>query len=438
MASADWVAQRLIGKRFFYGWIIVLITFSTAMTTAGISGYGLSFFIVPMSEELGISRTQFSAIAVFRLALLPLLPFLGLLVDRKHGPRLLITVGSILSGLVLMSTSLVQELWHFYLLYGVIFGLAMFSMGGQLVGPAVISKWFIRKRGRAMAIGTMGISTGGFIIAPMAGWFVGEFGWRTAWVLLGIFLMLAITPMAALFMRRQPEDIGLLPDGDAPVGDGAGTDRAGSTEYPWTVREAFRTRALWIMMGVQSLGSMGLMPVIFHQVAYIQDKSFSLATATAVAATVAFFAIVAKPIWGLVTERIHVRWVIPMCVIPAGLSLFALIIAQDLTMLYVYAVFHGLTMGGWPTIANVAWASYFGRQHQGAIRGFVTPIGNMTGAASPVLGGFMWDRYGTYDLAFVVFGMAWIMAGILMLWAAPPSPPVKADAEGQQMASASP
>ena len=327
MASADWVARRVIGRPFFYGWLIVLITFTTAMTTAGISGYGLSFFIVPMSEELGISRTQFSAIAVFRLALLPLLPFLGLLVDRKHGPRLLVTIGSIIAGLVLMSTSLVQELWQFYLMYGVIFGLAMFSMGGQLVGPAVISKWFIRKRGRAMAIGTMGISTGGFIIAPMAGWFVGEFGWRTAWVLLGIFMILAITPMAALFMRRQPEDIGLLPDGDAPDGDGAGTGRAGSTEYPWTVREAFRTRALWIMMGVQSLGSMGLMPVIFHQVAYIQDKSFSLATATAVAATLAFFAIVAKPIWGFTAEHIHVRWVIPMCVIPAGISLYSLIIA---------------------------------------------------------------------------------------------------------------
>ena len=135
MASADWVARKVIGRPFFYGWLIVLITFTTAMTTAGISGYGLSFFIVPMSEELGISRTQFSAIAVFRLALLPLLPFLGMLVDRKHGPRLLVTIGSIIAGLVLMSTSLVQELWQFYLMYGVIFGLAMFSMGGQLVGP---------------------------------------------------------------------------------------------------------------------------------------------------------------------------------------------------------------------------------------------------------------------------------------------------------------
>ena len=113
---------------------------------------------------------------------------------------------------------------------------------------------------------------------------------------------------------------------------------------------------------------MGLMPVIFHQVAYIQDKDFSFATATAVATTVAFFAIVAKPIWGFAAEYIHVRWVIPMCVIPAGVSLFALVVAENLTMLYVYAVFHGLTMGGWPTIANVAWASYFGRQHQGAIR----------------------------------------------------------------------
>ncbi len=99
------VWERLTGGRIFYGWSIVGIAFSASMITAGISGYGLSFFLIPMSEELGVSRAEFSTITLFRLASLPVIPLLGLLVDKKHGPRMLLTFGSILAGLTLIAKS---------------------------------------------------------------------------------------------------------------------------------------------------------------------------------------------------------------------------------------------------------------------------------------------------------------------------------------------
>ena len=118
LSTLDRLTERLVSRLFFYGWAIVSITFATAMITAGIGGYGLSFFIIPMSEEFGISRIEFSAISAFRLALLPVMPLLGFLVDKKHGPRLLITIGSIIAGVALLLTSRVSNIWQFYIIYG--------------------------------------------------------------------------------------------------------------------------------------------------------------------------------------------------------------------------------------------------------------------------------------------------------------------------------
>lgn len=429
MAFGDGLALRVTGGKFYYGWVIVVITFTTSMITAGITGYGLSFFILPMSEDLGITRTQFSSVALFRLVLMPVVPLLGVLVDRQHGPRILLTAGGIIAGITLIVTSAVQTLIAFYLIYGIVFGLAMLAMGGMLVGPAVVSKFFVRKRGRAMAIGTMGISTGGVVIAPLAGWAISEFGWRTAWVILGVIVIFAISPISGLFMRRSPEDMGLNPDGDSDEqvaearAKGAGMANTGSN-FPWTVRQATRTRAFWIILVAQTLGFTALSPTLFHGVAYFQDKGLTLAGAAGVATTVAFFAVVSKLPWGLLTERMHPRYVLALCAIPAGLSLMILVLGDGITILYVYAVFYGLFMGGYPTIMNIVWPSYFGRQHAGAIRGFVTPVSTVIGTLSPVFAGVMWDRLGSYDFSFTIFAGAWVLAGLVMLTATPPSPPV--------------
>ena len=115
--------NRLQG-RFFYGWYIVFVVFMTSLITAGTGGWGLSFFLIPMSEEFGVSRTEFSAITLFRLAPLPFLPFVGALVDKKHGARILVVGGGVAAGIILIATSHVQDIWQFYIVYGIFFSFA--------------------------------------------------------------------------------------------------------------------------------------------------------------------------------------------------------------------------------------------------------------------------------------------------------------------------
>ena len=383
-----------------------------------------------------MSRAEFSSITLFRLAAIPLLPLLGLLVDKREGPRLVIVFGSAAAGLSLVASSFVQNMLQFYLTFGIFFGVAMMAMGGQLVGPAVLAKWFVKRRARVMAISAIGISGGGFVIAPIAGQLVEQFGWRDAWVILGIGMILIITPAAGLLMRRQPSDVGLVPDGISH----ANSPREGMTaeeaavlssgepyEYPWTVREAARTGAFWALLAAQVLSLASLMPILFHQVAYMQDKGFSLGDATLAATILAGFAILGKIVYGAIVERVHVRWVLPLSMMPAGLSVLFLVNSSgsNMEMLLAYAVVHGLTMGGFMPLMNVALAQYFGRQHMGAIRGAFTPLANIVGAVSPFAVGWMWEISGNYDVSFILTGAGWFIGGAIVLLAREPREPAQ-------------
>ena len=404
--------------RIYYGWVIVLITFISSMTTAGIGGYGLSFFLIPMSEALNVSRTEFSAITVFRLISLPIIPIIGLFIDRKNGARIIMSLGGLAGGISLIMVSRVNTLIEFFLIFGVVFGFATTAIGGQLVGPAVLSKWFVKQRGRVMAISAIGISGGGLVIAPLAGWLIQEFGWRMAWVALGSTMLIAVVPISALFMRRQPEDMELLPDGATLTH--AENEAPTEIEYSWSTKRALQTKALWSLLLVQSLGLFSLMPVLFHQVAFMQDKGFSVQESTTIATMLAGFAIIGKVIYGYFAEKYSIKMILGFCLIPAGLSLLLLINAKNLIYLYAYAIIHGITMGGFPPMMNVVWASYFGRANMGSIRGVTTPLGNIIGALSPLIAGWMWDSSGDYTLAFNFFVIAWILGGLTALLTSPP------------------
>ncbi len=420
---------------FFYGWVILGITFSSNMITSGINGYGISFFVVPMSDALDVSRAEFSAISLFRLAAIPIIPFIGMMLDRREGPRLVVTIASILAGLALIATSFVDAMWQFYIVFGVIFGVVATTMNWQLLGATVLSKWFIRMRGRAFAISTIGISVGGFVIAPIVGLLIDTIGWREAWVVLGIGMLITLAPAAFIFMRRQPSDVGVLPDGrkaDAATNGSTDNDAPQQTlseepyEYPWTVREATRTAGFWAVLVAQALGQAGLFGVLFHQVAYMQDKGLSVAEATLAATTLAGAALVSKLFYGFLAERFGARLALSAAMIPTGLCLLILVVGSGLEMVIVYAVLYGFTMGGFIPMINVAFAQYFGRQNMGAIRGAAAPLSNVVGAASPFAVGVMWQWLGNYDVSFMMLGAIWAIGGLIVVMAAQPRAPTHA------------
>jgi len=200
--------------RFFYGWLVVVACFMGDFMMAGVSTHAFGVLLKPMSEDLGWSRTM----ATFAMTMRSFVsafsgPIVGPLLDRR-GPRVIMVVGATIAGIGIMAQGWVTEIWQFYLVYGVLGSLGMMAMGG-LVTSTTVSKWFVRKRGRATAIVMAGLPMGGAVLVPVTQFVISNYGWRGAWVVLGLLVWVLVVPLAALFMRRTPEDMGLRPDGDS-------------------------------------------------------------------------------------------------------------------------------------------------------------------------------------------------------------------------------
>lgn len=413
-------------KKVYFGWWVVLVAFLGAFVSSGIGGQGLGVFLKPMTKDMGWSRTDLAGVVTLRSIVMGLLgPIFGRIADRGvSGPRMLFVAGGFVAGLSLLMVSFTSHLWQFYVAFGVLFGLGQATFGGQAISGAVISKWFIRFRGRAMSLFTTGISLGGVVFVPLSAVLISQFGWKGAWFGLGLVTWVLIIPLSVKFMYRQPEDIGLLPDG-LPTGNGAvnGSDERGSQgpgEVNWTFSEAIRTPTLWLVTLAFNLMTMSIGAVVLHQVPYLTDKGFTLQAATSVAVLFSTFALIAKMPWGILSEKYSVRYACVSCFVLGAFGLLLLVMAESVGIAIAFTVVYGLGAGGEPVLRNVVLADYYGRECQGTIRGAFAPLNAIFLGASPLFAAWVYDSRGDYDLAYLILVAGNGLAALFVLLAKPP------------------
>ena len=219
-----------LSRTFYYGWVMLLALAFTQVTSWGILYYGFSVFLKPVSSDLHWSRAAMTG--AFSLALATS-GVAGLFVGRwldRHGPRLLMTVGSCAATLLLLALATVHSIALFYLIWAAI-GVAMAAIFYE-PAFAAIAVWFVRYRSRALTIITF---VGGFasvIYIPLITWLVRTHGWRAAMVILAITLAIATIPLHALVLRRRPQDLGLLPDGAGSAQHRRSRQRAAILKHP--------------------------------------------------------------------------------------------------------------------------------------------------------------------------------------------------------------
>lgn len=404
--------------RFFYGWVIVGGAFLSDMLFYGVGTVAFGIFFRFMSEGLQWSRGLLAtAILLGRLTALVSSPIIGPLVDR-HGPRWVMLFGTWSLGIGAIFMAAVNAPWQFFLAYGGLMTLGTVGMG-EIASHTAVAKWFVRKRGRALAVVTMGLSGAGIVIPlPLAALITG-LGWRGAWIVLGI-AVLVIGTGASLVMRRQPEDFGLLPDGDLPHETASATITAADSEVSLTPRQALRTRAFWLLILSSNAAGMALMGINIHLVSFLLDNDFSLTTAASIVTFLYVLQTVAKPMWGLIVERLHVRYCIGICYLGGGLGTLLLLNVSSLPTVIAFALVYGLTRGAQSLLTSLAWADYFGRASQGSIRGISAPFRIISGAGGPVMAGLLFDAYGSYTIAFIAFAVLFWIGGIAMVLARPP------------------
>ena len=427
---------------FYYGWLMVAAQFMAVMATAGPTTWAFGLFAVSMEEELGWTRgSLFGALTVRMVIGVALMPIMSRLMDNPRWPLLIMLSTSVIYTGSLMLMARVGSELEYYLVFGVIGGLSAAGAGGQLY-QAIIPKWFIRRRGRAVAFGSMGSSLGALTAPIYIGFFVEALGWREAWFITGVIMFVLMVPLT-LLVRRQPEDIGLLPDGDLPDGDlltanapqtaaGAATPgqasapplrrpapRRAATEESFTVREALRSRTTWLLVLATVLLSGSLQGLGSSWINHYIDVGLSRESAAAAVSTYGFFAILGRISWGLIAERMHIRKLFLIACVITALPLVLLVNVTNLPTAMLYAAVAGLTLGGYVAVQALIWANYFGRRHLGAIRGtFATPS-LVAASVGPWWIAFVHDTQGSYTWAYWAMFIGWIAAFGLVFLARP-------------------
>ena len=412
----------------FWGWWIVVGAVVAQFAAMGAGGGIAGVFLRPMTEDLGWTAAEYTLGGSSAFLLGGVAGFLlGPFVDR-YGARPLMLSGACIYAAAFLAMSRVEELWQFVAL-SMIAGGAGFSMVGPLVVNATLSKWFVVRRGWAIALGSSGISLAGLIMPLTMTRIVDSAGWRDAYAILALVVFAIVVPVA-LVMRRQPEDYGLLPDGLEP-GATADIDRlaaeaqARDAANSYTRGEALRTPAIWLLMVGYGLNIMALSAVLVHAIPFMTDNGFTRTEAALAIAVNGGANLSSKFVWGYFLQRVHVRYLSATALSISATGVVIMLVAAQagaLPLMFVGFFLWGFGFGGTVPLSEFIWAKYFGRVHIGAVRGVAAPFTIAFGALGPVLGGLYFDAVGSYDGVFAAFVAAYLTGALAILASREPPP----------------
>jgi MFS family permease len=402
---------------FFYGWVIVAVGFLNSFMTVAV-GWAVGVLALPMVDDLGWSRSAiFGAVTLRAYVGIAVAPFLGRFFDTRRGPRVLTLVAGLAMCASLLPVAYVRQEWQFFVLFGLGGGIASAAQGGQIIG-AIVPKWFVRRRGSAMAWASLGSAVSAFVVPPLVQVFIVGFGWRPSWALLAsLALLTAAVP--AVLLRRQPEDVGLHPDGDASAAV-AGERRSGAPqpEVSASLSQAVRTPVFYVLAAALAAGSLSNNGLPISLVALYRDKGLSPEMAVAGFSTYGLFSIIGRFFWGYFVGRFHIRWVL-IAVALEGLVTTPLFFVLDGPASLVCAALAGLGIGGQIGFAQLVWPVYFGRLHLGAITGVARPATFLVMGSGAGMMALSADLTGSYNAGLWAIIVSWALAAGGLLLARP-------------------
>ena len=426
--------QKLANRTpFYYGWVILGVAGSAMFVRNAAASLTIAVFVYPLSEELGWSRTLISgAAAAGGLAATFMSPIVGSLIDR-YGARAVLTASILILGISTLAlaraTATVTAFgitipWAFYIAYAT--GRVIFSSPVQIGASVVVSRWFIRLRGRTNGILNLSHSLGMVLFPLIASIVIAQSGWRDAWFVLGVLVFVAALLPVAILIAERPEDLGLRPDGDAeePTSDDANdTAQADAAEEPdWTTREAVRTPALWLLAIATGLLFLMQAGTNTHSAAFFQDQGLGALIAGVGISFNAIFLGIGSIAWGWIVEKVPVRFVMAAVALVMATASFLFTTTDTAIEALAYSALFGFGLGGMLTVPPVAYADYFGRRSLGTIRGITEPFTTFGQAVGVMIPGIIFDyiTQGNYTPFFIAAGSIGIITAAISLFATQP------------------
>ncbi len=399
----------------FYGWWIVGASSGIQWLAAMLWMQSYGAYVVLLQADFGWSKTVMAAaFALTRIESGILGPAQGWLVDR-FGPRLILTIGTLIFGLSFMLFSQVESLLGFYLVF------ALIALGSSLGGFATLMvslvNWFNRHRAKAVSVSQLGFSIGGMSV-PLVVLSLEAFGWRATAFYSGILVLVLGLPLVRL-VRHRPEDRGDVPDG---IRSNLTNGEAPPPSAPdFTARQAMRTWPFWLISFGHAFALLAVSSLMVHLAPHLTEGlDYSLAAAGLVVALMTGCQMVGQLIGGYLGDKLDKRLICFACMLAHGAGMLLVAYATSLAMVVLFTLLHGLAWGVRGPQMVALRADYFGATSFGTIMGFSSLIVMLGMSAGPIIAGYMADRSGDYQSGFTVLAVLVLVGGFCFLLARPP------------------
>ena len=399
--------DRLAG--LFYGWRMVGVSCAIRVLGGGLHAYGFTVFFLPVTQELGLSRAATSL--VFSLARAQGAiegPLAGYCIDR-YGPRPVIFVATLLAGIGYMLLAGVHSYTALLIVYMGIISLS-YQAGFMDATMVVANSWFIRKRALAMSLTSGSIALGGTLVTPFLAYAVHIWGWRRAAIGAGAAFLIGGLPLS-LLLRRSPESMGLLPDGEplAKSMDPKGSNRA-AEEADFSLQQTLRAHQFWLLSIATTFRVVCSSCVLIHFVPILVWRGLTEQRAAFFLAFIALLGMPAHLLIGWLGDRLNKPRLMATCMIIASLSVYLLFSntaeSQLWLALVLFTVVEGLFPVTWATVGD-----FFGRNNFAKVRGSMSFLYMWGSVIGPVIAGAVYDRTQSYSpLMWGLMGLCWATA----------------------------
>jgi sugar phosphate permease len=437
-APGKGIKQGLRFPHIFPGWWTVLAGGLLALWGYGYNAYGISALFKPISQEFGFKRAATSvASSIGRFEGGIEGPITGWVTDR-FGARYVILLGVFFMSLALLLMRLVNSLWSFYLIWGVMLGTGS-NIALSLPIDTTISNWFVKKRGVALSIKWVFSGLSGVLVMPLIAWMLTVKDWRFACTVGGVVMGVVGMPIAwFLFKPHRPEYYGLLPDG-AIASDLQGANQnnviergvqyaSEVREVEFTLRQALRTPPFWVMVAVQAVNGLVGPVMSIHCIPFLTDMGVDPIKAAGMMSIWITASLPTRFIGGWAADRLKInqlRYLTSLAYFLQAVGVVIFLKYQSISIVYVWFILYGFGQGLVTSVNPLIRGRYFGRKAYGSISGISSLIMTPIGVAAPIYAGWIYDTTGSYVHAFGQFSVLLGVSTVLALFVLPPKPPAQ-------------
>jgi MFS family permease len=398
-------------KKIFFGWWIVLSASLQNGLGGSIHWQGFTVLFIPISQTFGISSAQTSLLFALARAENGLMgPFTGWLMD-KFGPRPLAIGGTAMAGIGYIMLSRTGNYTQFLLIYVIVISIGATTSFMQ-TAFVVLNNWFIKQRGLVMSINSASFRLGSAILVPTFSYIVYAWGWQNAVLILGIFLLVFITPLG-IFYRKTPESMGLQPDGKIQELNEGSLHNKEISGYTW--KEAIKTSAFWFLTIATALRISIHGAIFVHMIPILVWKGISPESA---AWYVGFLALTGVPvilIVGKLSDKFGRPKMLALCYSASALSLLLVNLSDN----SIYLLLSLLLLVGSEAGSGLNWSlvgDLFGRKNYGVIRGLLGPFYNAALVITPVSAGYIYDKTNSYEIVLYIGSIIFILSSLVFLF----------------------